>query len=130
MGTKYLADTTVVIEHLRGNPKAKQFLMGNNPYISTVTIAELIQGARDKDELAAVLKICASLREVAIDKNISHKAIDLLRNFNLSRGLLFLDALIAGTAMENKLTLVTGNVKHFRNLAGLRIVSQETVFTT
>ena len=40
--SKYLADTTVVIEMLRGNLSAKNFLE-NRPAISAVTAAELIQ---------------------------------------------------------------------------------------
>lgn len=125
---KYLADTTVIIEHLRGNLRAKNFLQKYNPSISTVTIAELIQGARDKRELTSVTKICSSLSEAAIDKKVSRKAIELLRDFYLSHGLLFLDALIAATALENKMILVTGNIKHFKNIEDLQVVPQVTAF--
>lgn len=125
---KFLADTTVLIEHLRGNERAKLFLEKYSPSVSTVTIAELIQGSRDKRELTTVLKLYTSLVEEVIDKKISNKALDLLKRFYLSNGLLFLDALVAATAMENKLTLVTGNLKHFRFIKGVEIISQETVF--
>jgi len=125
---KYLADTTVLIEHLRGNLHAKQFLEKHNPSISTVTIAELIQGSRDNRELASSLRICKSLSEVTIDRKISYKALNLLQNFNLSHGLLFLDALIGATALENKMVLVTGNVKHFKNIEGLQVTPQDSLF--
>lgn len=125
---KYLADTTVLIEHLRGNPKAKQFLEKYNPSVSTVTLAELIQGSRDKKELAMTAKLYMSFSELPIDKKISHKALDLLQNFHLSHGLLFLDALIAATAIENKVILVTGNIKHFKYVEELESISQESFF--
>lgn len=125
---KYLADTTVVIEHLRGNLQAKNFLEKNNPSISSVTIAELIQGSRDKQELASISKLCQSLSEAIIDKKISHKAIDLLHDLHLSKGLMFLDALIAATALENKMVIVTGNIKHFRDIPGLELIPQEIAF--
>ena len=121
----YLADTTLLIEHLRGNNKASVFLKTNSPVISTVSIAELIQGSRDKNELKAALKVCVSLSEIAIGKKISNYAIDLMKKFYLSKGLKFLDAIIAATALENKLTLITGNLKHFNFIEGLKIASQK-----
>ncbi len=124
---KYLLDTTFLVEHLRGSHKTGQFLEKEELYVSTVTIAELIQGARDKKELALVNKICKNIDEVIIDKKISKKAIDLLYNLHLSDGLMFLDALIAATAIENKLTLITGNIKHFNKIEELQVSSQEAV---
>ena len=126
--TNYLADTTILIDHLCGNHKAKYFLKNEQPSISTVTIAELIQGSRNKEDLASALKVCKSLPEAAIDKKISGKAIKLLENLRLSENLMFLDALIAATALENNLTLVTGNVKHFKKINGLKLISQESLF--
>ncbi len=125
---KYLADTTVFIEHLRGNPQAKQFLETHKPSISAVTIAELIQGARDAHELKSVVKLCASFIDTSIDKKVSHRSLNLLEQFHLSHGLLFLDALIAAIVIENNMVLVTGNVKHFKYIPSLHVVSQKTVF--
>ncbi len=127
--SKYLADTTLLIEHLRGNKKASVFLMKNSPDISTVSVAELIQGSRDKDELMAALKLCMSLSEIAIDKKISNHAIELMKKFYLSKGLKFLDAIIAATALENHLTVITGNLKHFHFIEGLKVTSQKESLT-
>lgn len=123
--SKYLVDTTLLIEHLRGNEQVKVFLKKTTPSISTVSIAELIQGSRDKDELVAAMKLVLSLSEITIDKKISNKATQLMKKFYLSKGLKFLDALIAATALENKLTLITGNLKHFKFIEGLSVVYQE-----
>jgi len=125
---KYLIDTTFLVDHLRGNSKTGQFLEKEEPYVSTVTIAELIQGARNKEELAIVKKIYKNVNEIYIDKNISKKAITFLQELNLSSGLLFLDALIAATAIENKLVLVTKNIKYFKDIPTLQVVPQETFF--
>lgn len=128
--SKYLADTTLLIEHLRGNNKASVFLKANSPYISTVSIAELIQGSRDKNELKVALKLCVSLSEIAIDKRISNHAITLMKKFYLSKGLKFLDAIIASSVLENKLTLITGNLKHFNFIEGLTVASQMEYLAT
>jgi len=124
----YLADTTVMIEHLRGNVHAKQFIEKYIPSISSVTTAELIQGARDKQELISVVKLCGSLSEIPIDRKISHRSLKLLEDFHLSHGLRFLDGLIAATAIEHNFLLVTGNVKDFQCIKELQICDQKTVF--
>ena len=126
--SNYLADTTVVIDHLRGSEKATIFLEEFSPDISVVTVAELIQGSKDKREQFLAVKMCASLLQHAIDRKTSDLAINLMKKFCLSHGLRFLDALIAATALENKLVLVTGNLKHFRFIKGLEVISQEGVF--
>jgi len=125
---RYLADTTIIVEHLRGNPKAKDFIEKNNPSISSVTIAELIQGSRDKKELDSASKLYKNLSEASIDKKISSMALNLLFKFYLSHGLMFLDSLIAATCIENKMILVTGNIKHFKNIPGLKILPQKEAF--
>ncbi len=126
--SKYLVDTTILIDHLRGNIKAKQFIEEQQPYVSTITIAELVQGARDKNELKSVRQLCGSLHEVSIDKKVSKRGIALLFDLHLSCGLMFLDALIAATALENNLLLITGNIKHFNKIDSLQLVSQEELF--
>ncbi|MGB4117385.1 MAG: hypothetical protein WBK51_12655 [Polaromonas sp.] len=40
------------------------------------------------------------------------------------------DALIAATALEHGLQLLTGNVKHFNAIDGLKVVKLEPVQTT
>lgn len=125
--SKYLVDTTLLVEHLRGNEEAKAFLKYASPYISTVSIAELIQGSKDKADLYSALKLCKNLSEAGIDKRISSKAIELMKKFYLSKGLRFLDALIGATALENKLSFITGNMKHFKFIKGLTTIAQEDI---
>lgn len=124
----YLANTTVLIDHLRGKREAIAFLEEFSPYVSVVTIAELIQGSKDKRDQDLAVKLCTTLPQLIIDKKVSDSAIALMKKFYLSKGLRFLDALIAATALENKLSLITGNVKHFRFIEGLTIISQGDIF--
>lgn len=125
--SKFLADTTLLVDMLRNNSLAKQFLEQNTPRISRITYVELIEGCRNKEDLRLVEKTCNLLPQVKIDLVISETAIELLKKYNLSHGLLFLDALIAATAIENKLTLITQNLKDFRFIKGLKIVSQKKI---
>lgn len=121
---RYLADTTVLVEMLRGNILAKKFLE-SSPEISKVTLVELIQGCQDKKDLKVVEKACGLLPQIKIDGVISEMAIDLLRKYYLSHGLLFLDALIAATCLIRKDILVTQNLKDFRFIADLEVISQK-----
>lgn len=116
-----LVDTTVLIEYLRQDSVARSFIKNNLPYFSTVAKAELIQGARDKKELAIIIGFLKDLEELTINERVASLAIELTEKHYLSHHLLFLDALVAATALEENLTLVTENVKHFSFIPGLKI---------
>ena len=52
---------------------------------------------------------------------VSLKAIELVREHSKSHGLMFPDAIIAATCMENNLTLATFNTKDFVFIDGLML---------
>ncbi len=119
-----LVDTDVLIWYLRGNPKAKKAIQKlNGFFISVVTYMELIQGMRNKKELALLR---GALREwnakiLFINEDISAKAMFLVEQHYLSGSLVLADALIASTAMSNGLTLLTANVKHYKIIKNLEL---------
>lgn len=125
---RYLVDTTVVVEMLRGNLKARHFLERKRPEISAVTAAELIQGSFDRENLEVVKKTLKLLPQIQFNSAISELAIELLMKYKLSHGLLFLDALIAASAMVKKKILVTANIKDFKFISRLELVNQKEVF--
>lgn len=118
---KYLADTTLLVDHLREDERAKEFLIDEAPSISQASVAELVEGAKNKFHLNQINLTISPLEVIPISENISSSAINSMLKYFLSHGLKFMDALIAATAMENKLTLVTANVKHFAFIKGLKL---------
>lgn len=123
----YLVDTNVLVDHLRGQQHAKNFLEQHTPALSHVTIGELIEGVKNQRDLRAVHQAIKDLEPIAIDPSVSERAIELMKEHFLSHHLELLDALIAATAIEYRLTLVTANVKHFSFIKGVKIESwQET----
>jgi predicted nucleic acid-binding protein len=118
---KYLADTNILIDHLRGNVQATEFLINKSPAISAVTVAELIQGCRNPKQLVQVNTLISSLDVLHIDYSISNLAIKFVSDLYLSHGLKFLDAVIAATAIKHKLILKTQDTKHFKFIKGLAI---------
>lgn len=117
----YLADTTVLVDHFRDVQSATTFLLSQRPAISVVSVGELIEGAKNKRNLQEITILCGSLKVNFIDESICHRAVVLMNAFFLSNHLEFLDALIAATAIEHRLTLVTANTKHFSFIKGLKI---------
>lgn len=124
----YLSDTTVVVDFLRGNENATKFLK-QFPEISIVSVAEVIQGAHHARELRIIIRACDALNQARVDSEISILAVNLLKKYNLSHGLLFLDALIAATCITGRNILVTENIKDFRFIKGLELISQKEAFT-
>lgn len=119
-----LVDTDVLIWHLRGYPQATRRLdeLGTLT-LSVVSYFELLQGMRNKAELLAVKKMLErrSARLLPVTEAITLQAIDLMESLTLSHGLQMGDALIAATAIEHRLGVLTANIKHFSAVPGLTL---------
>ena len=119
-----LVDTDVLIWHLRGYAQATRRLdqLGSLT-LSAVSYLEVLQGMRNKAELAAVKKMLdrRSATLLPVTEAITQRAIALLELLTLSHGLQMGDALIAATALEHGLPVLTANVKHFSAVEGLEV---------
>ena len=123
-----LCDTCVLIEYLRGNNKARSLLTKNskaNLAMSAVTWMELMVGAFNKQEIAVIRKAFAKFTIIEINKQISGLARELIEKFSKSHNLLIPDALIAATAIIEKMPLLTYNVSDFRFIPGLVLGDEE-----
>lgn len=119
-----LIDTDVLIWLTRGHAGANNRLAQINPWrISTITYLELAQGCRSKDELLRAKRGLAirQTQVLPVTPAISERAAALIETHALADGLQLADALIAATALEHDLTLLTGNSKHFAPISGLNI---------
>jgi len=118
---KYLVDTCVLVDHLRGKKQATEFLKKENLVISAVTVAELLQGAKNLKEQKLLLTLTNQFEVSWFSSPVSRLAIEFLKKYFLKYNLRFLDSLIAATALVEDLTLVTSNTKHFRFIKDLKI---------
>ena len=82
---------------------------------------ELIVGARDKLELTTIDNFLATYAVIPLSDSIGMRAYQLLKTYAKSHGLHVFDSLIAATAIEKALTLVTLNWKHYQMIEGLRL---------
>ena len=119
-----LIDTDVLIWMTRGHAGATVRLQTVVPWrISAVTYMELAQGCRNRRELEQVkqgLALCHT-EILPISNAISSRAVELIDRYALSHGLQMGDALIAATAQEHGLTVLTANVKHFGAVVSLTL---------
>ena len=118
-----LLDTDVLIFFLRGDRRVKKLLQCNDRfYCSTITRKELLGKAGLMDrERKAIHSLLSRLRLIPVDQGIAAIADKIHRKYN-HRGLQIPDALIAATAMDKKLTLVSYNQKHFCFIEGLTLL--------
>jgi len=125
MAEPCLVDTDVIIWHMRGNEKARDAIYRlEKPVISIITQMELVQGLRNKQEQAALHRFLdqRGIEVLPVNAIISQRALFLMEEWRLSHQMLMADALIAATAIEHGLSLLSGNAKHYRFLSSLKLV--------
>ena len=124
---KYLLDTDICIAMVKGHANVRQHIRQHDHQdlkISEITIAEMLFGAvqsgkekhfedvRSVQRLFEDYKISSCLHKYAEIRFEMEKRGTPVDSFDL---------LIAATALENDLILVTNNVKHFSRIPGLKI---------
>ena len=110
-----LVDTDVWIDYLRGHPQAIACIkqLPERVWISAVSVAELHAGVREGVERDALALLISSLDVADLTVEIATRGGLLRRDFCRSHGVGLNDALIAATALEHDLQLLTLNVKHY-----------------
>jgi len=120
-----LVDSDVLIWMCRGNAKAKDVLIAHpGPFISSITRMELVQGMRNRKELIYLNRTFLELgvRTIHLDVDISSRASLLVETHFHTHHLMLADALIAATALQQGLRLLTGNAKHYGVIPGLDVM--------
>jgi predicted nucleic acid-binding protein len=117
-------DTDIFIWVQRGNRKAATLIdRSEERYVSVYSYMELLQAARNKEHHRHITDFLPSFGFVVLplSEGIGHRALIYLEEYALSHGLRAGDAIIAATAAENNMTLVSGNAKHFKPIKELKL---------
>ena len=124
----YLLDTNICVFFLRGKLNLDEIIREKgreNCYISEITVIELRYGAENSDNPAKSHKsVDAFLNGISIIPVfgcIKRYAKEKVRLRKIGKPIDEFDLLIGVTAVENKLTLVTDNAKHFERLDDIKI---------
>ncbi|BCX88938.1 tRNA(fMet)-specific endonuclease VapC [Methylomarinovum tepidoasis] len=125
MNDRILLDTDVLIEFSRGNEAVAEQLAAweknDLVMVSDITWMEMMVGARNKQDLQAIEHCLRRFYRLPVTEPVSTKAVDLIRQYRLSHGLLIADALIAATALIHQAMLATRNRRDFHYIAGLTL---------
>jgi len=117
-------DTDIFIWVQRGNSRASALIDGTkNRFLSVQTYMELLQCAKDKQQLRLVKRFISDFRfsVLPLTENIGHRALVYVEEYGLSSGMRAGDAIIAATASENGMPLATGNARHFKVVKELEL---------
>jgi predicted nucleic acid-binding protein len=110
--SKYLLDSAILIDHLRGIALATKWLKGlrdGEAVISVITRAEVLAGGSPK-ETAAAFDLCEQFGCLPLTRETADLAAELRR----TNGWKLPDAFQAALAIDHGLRLVTRNTKDFR----------------
>jgi predicted nucleic acid-binding protein len=118
-----LFDTDIFIWVQRGNLKAAR-LIDSSPerFLSVYSYLELLQTAKNSQQHHTAKDFLSRLGfgVLPLTESIGHRALIYVEEYTLAHGLRAGDAIIAATAVENNLTLVSGNSKHFKPIRELK----------
>lgn len=113
----YLLDTNILILCFRKTEGYRELLdtlaKDDTLYVSAITRLEIVRGMRDHEK-KATFDLLDSLETIDVTIEIADKAGELIRLWR-TKGVILgdADAVIAATALNHGLALVTTNEKHF-----------------
>lgn len=116
-------NTDVLIDYLRDQPEAVEFLESRDQPLATsvVTIAELYVGVRQGEERQRLDGFVSAFEALPLGAPAAIQAGLWRRQYGPSHGTGLADALIAATVEAAAATLVTLNRRHFPMLANVLV---------
>ncbi len=117
-------DTDILIWIQRGNEKAARLIeKDEDKHLSIQSYMELLQGAKNKAHHKYVKDFVCEFEFsiLPLTENIGHRALIYVEEYALASNMRAGDAIIAATAVENNMTLVSSNVRHLKVVKDLRI---------
>jgi tRNA(fMet)-specific endonuclease VapC len=128
-------DTSEFVLAERSRTKVENLLLQvpetDDVYVSVITLAELKHGVRRADTPERAFKRQRFLDEVMstfiilpVTSEIALRAGELDAELELQGAALDIaDVIIAATALEHKLSMMTHNTRHFERIPGLRLLT-------
>ena len=120
-----LIDSDVLIEHLRGNTDARDWLVQarrtSGPLaMSVISVTEIAGGMRSP-ERREVMRLLGSMQRFEVTEQVAWRAATLMREYRRSHsGIGLGDYLTAATALTEGLELATLNVRHYPMFTALK----------
>ncbi|WKZ25458.1 MAG: type II toxin-antitoxin system VapC family toxin [bacterium] len=129
--SKYLIDTNIFVDLLRDNLDIQNFSVKGDLATCSITLCELYYGAEKTSKPSSSIEGIESLtkdlnlRILDFDENTSKIFAKIkIELEKIGQRLEDFDLMIAATAIQNDMVLVTNNLKHFKRIKGLKIWTQ------
>ena len=116
-------DTDILIWIQRGNEKAATLIeKDDDKYLSIQSYMELLQGAKNKTQHKYIKNFISEFEFsiLPLTENIGHRALIYVEQYALSSSMRTGETIIAATAIENNMSLVSSNMKHFKVVKDLQ----------
>ena len=128
---RLMVDTSVLITHLRGTGNGEALMnwasAAGRPYVSSVSVAEVAQGMHRHEE-KATRALVEAMEAVAITRALAWEAGVLLRDLRTQGLTIHLpDALIAVSALNVRVPLLTHNARHFLAVPDLEVLDASKI---
>jgi len=120
----YCIDSDILIDYLRGQSKARDFLLTSSKekvlWISIVSVVEIYSGKETKDakKRAQIEAFLSNFNIMGLSYEIAKRAGELRRDYARP----FADMIIAAGVLELDLVLITRNIRHFDELEDLNVI--------
>jgi len=124
MGPEYLIDTNVIIDYLGNKMPASGIAIMRKvfevkPNISIITKIEVLGFTETAGHYQLLENFMNDVNVIGLSDTIANQTIYLRKLHKIKLP----DAIIAATALELELTLVTRNTTDFKNISGIKILN-------
>ncbi len=119
---KCVLDTDILIDILRGYAPAVEWLatLEEQPVVVSLSVMELVQGCRNRQELAVVEQLIAPLGVWYPGEEEMQQALRLFQANYLRCRLSIIDAIIGSVCVVRDGVLCTFNTRHYRCIGDLQ----------
>lgn len=120
----YLIDSNVIIDFLGTSLSEESLDLIKNifnagSYISVITVIEVLGFKTDEQDYSFLKKFIDEFDVVPLEQTVVNRTIEIRKK----RKVKLPDAIIAASAMEKDLILLTRNFKDFDNIDGLKVLN-------
>ena len=131
MNQKYILDSDILIYFLKGEKKVIEqviSLPANSLYITIINYAELLYGIYNSNKIkhnkVKILPFLDNFKILYFDEQSSEIFAKLKANLKREGNLIAdMDLMIASITISNNATLFTNNLKHFKRIEKLKILT-------
>lgn len=116
----FLIDTNVFSKIFGHDRLVRAYVESIEAFIDVTVYIECLQGSKSNHEKRVIEKYITRFPLLPLTPSVSARSISLIRQYSNTHGLLLADSLIAATAIENDLTLVTYNTRDFEFVRNLK----------